>query len=275
MGETMRAVGRFSRRRTGVFRYFPWLRFVFLGFLAVFVVLFVDWVAPKEVPDDAVQAKPVIALTWSGVLERERDLSGSKLIALTFDDGPDAATTSRLLDILKEKQVKATFFELGNRILAAPEVSARAVSEGHEVESHSVAHADLRTLSGTELRTDYERMQEIFREVLGYEPKYLRPPYGAVSAGVRGLPIVLMGWTVDSRDWESRNSAAILAEVKRASFDGAVILMHDIYDTTVDAVGPTIDWLKEQGYEFVTIEEMASLRGGELTPGVLYGDFSI
>ena len=273
MGEAMRAVRGSSGRRVGMFRHFPWLRFVFLGFLAVFAVLFVDWAVPKEVPD-VVQAEPVITLTWSGSLERERDLSGSKLVALTFDDGPDAATTARLLDILKEKQVKATFFELGNRILAAPEVSKRAVSEGHEVESHSVAHADLRTLSGTGLSTDYERMQEIFREVLGYEPRYLRPPYGAVSARVCSLPIVLMGWTVDSLDWKSRDAVAILSEVQRASFDGAVILMHDIYDTTVDAVAPTIDWLREQGYEFVTIDEMVAVRGGELSPGILYGDFS-
>lgn len=256
-------------------RFFPWLKIMFIGFIGVFIALFVDWLIPNEVPvgDEGVE-KAVIALEWSGKLERKRDLTGSKLIALTFDDGPEASITSRLLDILKEKEVKATFFELGNRILAAPEVSRRAVDEGHEVESHSVAHANLSKMSKDEVAADYERMKEIFSEVLGYKPKYLRPPYGAVSAGVRGLPIVLMGWTVDSRDWESRDARAILAEVQKASFDGAVILMHDIYDTTVDAVAPTIDWLRKQGYEFVTIEEMVQARGRELEPGILYGDFS-
>ena len=265
MGEAMRDLNRF----------FPWLKIVFIGFTGVFIALFVDWLMPKELPveEEGIAVAP-IALEWSGKLERKRDLTGSKLIALTFDDGPDVSTTTRLLDVLKEKQVKATFFELGNRILAASEVSKRAISEGHEVESHSMTHANLSKMSGDGVMEDYERMKEIFSEVLGYEPKYLRPPYGAVSTWVRRLPIVLMGWTVDSRDWESRDALAILAEVQKASFDGAVILMHDIYDTTVDAVAPTIDWLRKQGYEFVTIEEMVQARGRELEPGILYGDFS-
>ncbi len=256
-------------------RYFPWLKIVMVGLLTISAVLFAGWIMPKEVVDESVNdfAAP-IALEWSGKMERVRDLIGKKLVALTFDDGPYRETTTRLLDILKEKDVKATFFELGNRMLAAPEVSVRAVDEGHEVESHSVSHAILSKLSRGEVAADYERMKEIFSEVLGCEPQYLRPPYGAMSSSVRSLPIVLMGWTVDSRDWESRDPAAILAEVQRMSFDGAVILMHDIYDTTVDAVGPMIDWLRGQGYEFVTIEEMVQARGRELKPGILYGDFS-
>lgn len=256
-------------------RYFPWVRFVILGLLACATISFTAWMMPHSGTKEE-EVKPVIQITDFSGVRRVRDLEHSKLVALTFDDGPYDVTTTRLLDILKEKDARATFFELGNMILRYPEVSKRVVKEKHELGSHSVAHQNLSTLSGAGVNGDTERMREIFNEVLGFEPKIMRPPYGAVSGAVRetGMPLIL--WSVDSLDWKSKDTNAIVDEVMGQVFDGAVILMHDIYDTTVDAVAIVIDKLKADGYEFATITEMAKVRNNsELLAGNSYFWFKL
>lgn len=209
--------------------------------------------------------------------EKQIDYTGKKLIVLSFDDGPYAETTPRLLDVLKEKQAVATFFVLGGRMDAVPEVAQRAEKEGHEIESHSLQHANLSRYGAEALAGDINATVEIFTRVLGHGPGFLRPPYGAISQLMREqIELPLMLWSVDARDWEVLNADAVRGNVRRDAFDGAVVLMHDIYGTTVDAVPGIIDDLRADGYELVTVKKMVDLRRKEpLERGVAYGKFLV
>lgn len=196
---------------------------------------------------------------------------GSKLIALTFDDGPSGATTPRLLDILAQKQVKATFFVLGSMAQRAPEIVKRAEVEGHEVGSHTPWHDNLVKLSAAEIQAQAATMKQMMTEILGHGPKLTRPPYGSVDQKVRdnlGQPLII--WSIDPEDWKYRDAATVRANVVNNAFDGAIILMHDIYGSTVDAVAGIIDDLRAQGYEFLTISELAQTRGESLVNGTSY-----
>lgn len=201
------------------------------------------------------------------------DVAGKKLVALTFDDGPSRATTVRLLDILKAKNVKATFFVVGNMVRNAPEVVQREVAEGHEVGSHTVSHAYLTKLGAAGVQNDTATMRGLLSSA-GVTMRIMRPPYGAFDATVKanvGVPMIY--WSVDTLDWKTRNAAAVRSAVASAVFDGAVILMHDIHATTVDAVSGVIDDLRAAGYEFLTVSEMAATRGVTMAAGGVYGSF--
>lgn len=202
--------------------------------------------------------------------------TGRPLVALTFDDGPSGATTPRLLDILKEKNVKATFFVLGGMLNARPDISQRAEAEGHEVESHTMTHRNLEKATLGEIQWEVAAMNQVFQEKLGHAPKLTRPPYGngirrVEVTGNIGTPMVY--WSVDTEDWRSRNAAAVQERIRCDTYDGAIILMHDIYPSTVDAVAGAIDELRAKGYEFVTVEELAKARGVEMVNGVTYFNF--
>lgn len=200
--------------------------------------------------------------------------ANKKMVALTFDDGPSAATTSRLLDILAEKQVKVTFFVLGNMAQRSPALIQREVAEGHEVASHTMSHQNLIKLSAAGIQGEVSGADAVLQSAIGSAAKLVRPPYGSINDTVRanvGKPMIL--WTVDPEDWKYKNAATVKANVVSKTFDGAIILMHDIYGTTVDAVGGIIDELRAAGYEFLTVSEMAAKRGVVLQNGCSYGSF--
>lgn len=200
--------------------------------------------------------------------------TGKKLVALTFDDGPSATTTLRLLDILASKQVKVTFFVLGNMAQRSPEIIQREVAEGHEVESHTMSHQNLAKLSAEMIQGEISAADGVLQKVIGRASTFVRPPYGAMNATVRanvGKPMIL--WTVDPEDWKYRDAATVRANVVSKTFDGAIVLMHDIHGTTVDAVAGIIDDLRAAGYEFLTVSELAKIRGAALENGASYGSF--
>lgn len=218
---------------------------------------------PAEEQPTEEPAKPTVPVT-----------NGKKLVALTFDDGPSTVTTGRLLDILKEKGVKATFFVVGSMASRAPELLKREAAEGHEVGSHSSYHQDLSKLGAADLQADVANMDRIFTEVLGRNVGIVRPPYGAVSDIMRGyLGKPMIYWSVDPMDWKYRDAATVRANVVGATYDGAIVLMHDIHASTVDAVAGIIDDLRAQGYEFLTVSELAAALGVGLANGVVYYNF--
>jgi len=200
---------------------------------------------------------------------------GTKLVALTFDDGPSGATTWRLLDILAEKQVRVTFFVLGNMVLKSPDLLRAELAAGHEVGSHTVTHANLSKSTVDGIRWERQRMNEIFQEVAGSPgPTIMRPPYGAVNDTVRaqvGQPMIL--WTVDTEDWRYRDPVEVRRRAMAGVFDGSIILMHDIHATTIDAVAGIIDDLRAAGYTIVTVSQLAAARGVVMENGWTYGSF--
>lgn len=194
----------------------------------------------------------------------------NKRIALTFDDGPSAAVTPQVLDTLKRYDVKATFFVLGSSVVQNPGLVKRELAEGHQVGSHSWDHPQLTKLSTQEVYNQILQTQKVVFDQTGYFPTTMRPPYGAVNKEVAeaiGLPIIQ--WSVDTEDWKNKNAGVVTQRVLAGATDGAIVLMHDIHKTTAASLDATLQQLKSQGYEFVTIDE---LYGEKLQIGKQYFD---
>ncbi|WP_306434460.1 polysaccharide deacetylase family protein, partial [Actinomadura roseirufa] len=198
------------------------------------------------------------------------DCARLRCVALTFDDGP-AESTGRLLDVLAARQVRATFFLIGENAAAHPEMVRREVAAGHEVANHSYTHADLGRASQKKIMSELTRTQDAVRRASGVTPVLLRPPYGSTSRRLtrdaRRLGLSQILWTVDPLDWEIRDTGSVERRVMKEVRPGNVVLMHDIHPTTVAAVPRILDRLSAKGYVFVTVTE---LFGGELVPGEQY-----
>ena len=184
-----------------------------------------------------------------------------KVVALTFDDGPDGNTTPQALDILAKYKIKATFFVQGKNIAGNEAILKRMQSEGHEVGNHSWNHPILTKLSLEDAKKQLTDTEDAITKVLGKSSKLMRPPYGAISDDIRNsLDLRFIMWDVDSLDWKSKNEAAILTEIQHQTSDGAIILMHDIHQSSVNSLPKVIEYLQEQGYSFVTVSELLNTR---------------
>ena len=195
--------------------------------------------------------------------------SGGKVIALTFDDGP-GPYTAQLLDILDQHGAKATFFLIGSKVSAQADVLRRMHARGHQLGNHSWSHPELPKLPIDQIAGEIDRTNDAIKQATGVKPTILRPPYGATNSVVleqlraRGMSSIL--WSVDTRDWADRNSDIVCSRAVAGAHPGAIILMHDIHQTSVEAVPCILSALKQQGYSFVTVQTML----GTMTPGVGY-----
>ena len=251
---------------------FPWLKLVVVIVFGIAAILDLCDLTISKISDS--YGRAMVAPMSKHVRATTRILEGKKLVILTFDDGPSSDTTPKLLDILYEKDVPATFFMLGNMARNNPEIVERATREGHEVASHTMYHQNLIRLSASAVKSDIDEARTVLQGILGSAPSYTRPPYGNINDNVRqyvGTPMIL--WSVDTLDWKDKNPDSIVDIAMNQVYDGAIILMHDIYPTTVEAVPILIDTLRSAGYEFATIPELTKIRGIELNPGVAYYNF--
>ncbi len=197
--------------------------------------------------------------------------AGEKYVALTFDDGPRKGTTDRLLDGLKQRGVRATFFLIGQQIEANAGLVTRIAEEGHQIGNHTWSHQRLDGAMPDQAAQEVERTEAALESLLGGGEYWLRPPYGQVAAGTEasfGVPMVK--WSVDPRDWESRNAEKVTRAILENVEPNSIILMHDIYPTSVDAALKVVDRLQEEGYWFVTVEELLSLNGVTPEAGEMY-----
>ncbi len=197
-----------------------------------------------------------------------------KTVALTFDDGP-SSFTDRLLDCLEANNAKATFFMVGREISSFPDPVRRMAELGCELGSHSYTHTDLTTMSAEDISAEMWAVDDLLSELTGNGASVVRPPYGAVDdnvLSVLGTPIVL--WSIDTLDWETLDAQTTVDTVMSQVQDGSIVLMHDIYETSVDAAEILIPKLIEEGYELVTVHELAEAHGKEMHTGILYGSFS-
>ncbi len=193
------------------------------------------------------------------------------LIALTFDDGPRRSTTTALLDGLSQRGVKATFFLIGGQIVGNEDVVRRMDAEGHQIGIHTYDHVMLTGLNRADFDAQVDRTRQLLKNVLGHNDFLLRPPYGMLDEGVRamaGSPIIL--WSIDPEDWGDKNTEREVRHIVSKARDGSIILLHDIYPTSVEAALQVVDALHEQGYLFVTVEELFAARGVELQAGEVY-----
>jgi peptidoglycan-N-acetylglucosamine deacetylase len=185
-------------------------------------------------------------------------------IAMTFDDGPHATLTPKLLDLLAAHHIKATFFVIGENVAAHPEIVARAAREGHEIGNHSWSHPNLGKMADTGVRRELHRTEDIIRNATGTRPTLLRPPYGSITSRQKhwihdefGYQIIL--WDVDPLDWKRPGPVAVCNRILKAARPGSIILSHDIHPGTIEAMPSTFDQLDAKGFKFVTVSELIGM----------------
>lgn len=180
-----------------------------------------------------------------------------KKIALTFDDGPHPRYTEELLNGLAERNVKATFFLLGQNIEGREKIIKRMAEEGHLIGNHTYYHVDITKLEDEEACREILDTSKKITAITGQPVEYIRPPFGnwdkELECEVTMLPIF---WSVDTLDWTTRNADQIVEKVVTDIEENDIILMHDSYDSTVKAALRIIDLLQAEGYEFVTADEL-------------------
>ena len=193
------------------------------------------------------------------------------LVALTFDDGPRADTTGPLLEGLALREVPATFFLVGARMEGCGELVRRMAADGHQIGVHTFDHVRVTELSRADYDLQVGKTRALVAELVGAGDYWLRPPYGITDPSVekweRG-PLVL--WSVDPEDWKDRDADRIVAAVTERVEDGDIILMHDIYPSSVEAALRIVDLLLDRGFCFVTVEQLMELRGVEPRAGTEY-----
>ena len=237
----------------------PWVSWILL------VVCFMLAV-PAAVPQE-----PEAAASAPAQVEVETGAEDMPVVALTFDDGPRASTTGRLLDELALREVPATFFLLGHRISGNEDLVRRMAAEGHQIGVHTYDHVEVTGLSRADFDLQVGKTRSLLLDILGEGDFWLRPPYGLTDAAARqwaDSPIVL--WSVDPEDWKDHDVARIIAAVVEHVEDGDIILMHDLYDSSVDAAVQIVDALLSKGYCFVTVEDLLAWNGVEPQNGELY-----
>lgn len=180
----------------------------------------------------------------------------SKMVALTFDDGP-SQYTEQIIEILKENDCNATFFILGNKVNIYADTLIKSLNYGNELGNHSYNHKWLIKLNEAEVADQINKTQELIKEYTGYTPKLIRPTYGSLNNTIKNitdLEIVL--WNVDTLDWKYKSSSRIVKNATKNLKDGNIILMHDTHKQTLEALPKIIKIIKEEGYECVTVSEM-------------------
>jgi peptidoglycan/xylan/chitin deacetylase (PgdA/CDA1 family) len=198
-----------------------------------------------------------------------------KLVALTFDDGPSGRFTQALLDGLRERDAKATFLLCGYRMKQYPQITQQIFSEGHEIGYHGYSHESMKGMSRLSIAQELIDTQALLPE--DCDPVFVRPPGGFVTDGVRQVAqarqLAILGWSVDPKDWATTETANVERAVLGSVEDGDIILLHDMTMSSVRAALSIVDTLREQGFRFVTVSELARLRETKIKPGVQYHKF--
>ena len=189
--------------------------------------------------------------------EAVTDQKEKKLVALTFDDGPSEDCTGELLDGLKERGIRATFFLMGENIPGKEELVLRMREEGHLIANHGYRHVQMTHEGEEAVAESVEKAQEMIQKITGERPEFLRPPYGDWNERLaERCDLTTVFWNVDSLDWKLRNVEKIVRRVKKQVKNGDIILMHDIFPESVEAALLLSDQLLAEGYGFVTVDEV-------------------
>ncbi len=203
--------------------------------------------------------------------------SGKKLLAFTFDDGPYTPVTEYLLERLDKYNARVTFFVVGNRVDGNPgyrETLKKAYKMGNQIGSHSYSHSDISAMKPDKLKEDTEKSSLAVKKVIGIEPECVRPPYGSVnkdSMKILNKHVIL--WSIDSLDWKTRNAKSVHDTIMSNAFDGGIVLLHDLYQTSVEGALSAMNDLQKQGYAFVTVDELCRIRGVNMDCSTKYFQF--
>jgi len=192
--------------------------------------------------------------------ENKKKSTDGKYVALTFDDGPSESVTPQILEILKEYDASATFFMLGSQVDYYPNLAAEVAKQGHEVANHTHSHLDLTTVKKSVAEQEIARSRKIIEKATDQTVTYVRPPYGAYNDStihmITGRDESIVLWSVDPQDWGRRNPRTIANHVLDHVESGSIVLLHDIHQTTADALPAILQGLQDEGYSFVTVSEL-------------------
>lgn len=202
-------------------------------------------------------------------------VENKKAIALTFDDGPNGERTNKIVELLEQNKAHATFFMVGNKMEAGKNVILNVLNKGNEIGSHSYNHKNMKRMKLKEVIESEAKTKEIYYKITGREYLYTRPPYGNINKKIKeNIDTIFVNWNLDTEDWLHRDKNYIVDYVLENVKDGAIILMHDSYDSTVDAVRDLLPKLYAKGYQVLSISELAKLKGKTLKPNNLYRSIS-
>lgn len=193
------------------------------------------------------------------------------MVALTFDDGPNGKTTIPILDTLEKYNSVGTFFVLGNRVSHNKEILERMIAEGSEVGNHTYNHKKLTSLSTEDVKWQIKSTQDIIFDTISITPKVMRPTYGAYDDTLKStldMPMIL--WSIDTLDWKYRDTNRVVKSILDNVTDGDIILMHDLYESTANAVEKVVPELIDRGFQLVTVSELYEARGKTLESGKTY-----
>lgn len=194
---------------------------------------------------------------WEADADVDADIGEEKRIAITFDDGPHRLYTPKLLDGLKERGIHATFFLVGENIGNNEALVKRMAEEGHLIGNHTFSHVQLTKMKKEDACREVQQTNERICAVTGSPVLYIRPPYGSWNDKLQAeIPMTVTLWNLDSEDWKSQNTGKIVELVESEAKEGSIILLHDIFDTSVEAALRIVDDLTAQGYTFVTVDEL-------------------
>lgn len=200
----------------------------------------------------------------AGVTFTRVPVSGN-FVAITFDDGPHPQNTPRLLNMLRERNIRATFYVIGRSVDLYPQIVRRCVTEGHEIGNHSHTHRLLSKLSDAEVRTDLARCRDSIQRAAGVRPRTMRPPYGGLTMRQRdwvhaefGYPTIL--WSVDPLDWKRPGPGVVASRIISGTSAGGIVLAHDLHSQTVDAMPAALDGLLRRGFQFVTVSQLLAMK---------------
>lgn len=216
-----------------------------------------DFHSYADIPDSRIDSKYQLEPLLLG----GREISPTeKVVALTFDDGPHPAVTTKILNILDRYDAKATFFMVGERVQYYPKTVRDVFARGHEIGNHTWSHSDLTELNEEEVDEEITSTNEAVYRIIGKKPAVFRPPFGSLNDPLRQqIKMKIVLWSADTFDYKSKDADLILEEVSNKVHDKAIILMHDIYPSTADGLEPVLQYLQEQGYTFVTVSELFAL----------------
>ena len=193
------------------------------------------------------------------------------MVALTYDDGPHGTYTAQILDVLEKYDARATFFVVGSRIEYYPSQLTRAYNLGCEIGSHTYNHMNLPSNTDSAIKSEMDKTDALIKKYTGEAATIMRPPGGATSSrslAAVGKPAIM--WSVDTRDWEHRNASKTVTHIKNNVYDGAIVLMHDLYSPTAQATKTIVPWLIDNGYQLVTVSELMYYRGIDMKAGSVY-----
>lgn len=212
------------------------------------------WAAKK---DERAGAEPEEIIPVEHLVLPEEKKTEKKRIALTFDDGPHPIYTPQMLELLKEEQVPATFFLLGENVELYGNLVKEIAKEGHLIGNHTYHHVQITSLSLEEACKEIQETSDLIEELTGTGTEYVRPPFGTWNEELEErLNLIPVMWSIDTKDWTTQNVDWIVRETVKHAEDHDIILMHDSYQSTVDAVKRVIEQLEAEGFEFVTVDEI-------------------